>query len=71
MHTLTKENVIFDSKLSTGWFSFAEGAEVDAHDWNQRNWKGNILKSGRESPTDFCGTSHDKSLFQLVVTLYW
>ena len=32
MHTLTKENVIFDSKLSTGWFSFAEGAEVDAHD---------------------------------------
>ena len=32
MPTITKKNVIFDSKLSTGWFSVAEGAEVDAHD---------------------------------------
>ena len=32
MFTLTKENVIFDSKLSPGWFSLAEGAEVDPHD---------------------------------------
>ena len=71
MPTLTKENVIFDSKLSAGWFSVAEGAEVDAYDWNQGNWIGNILKSGRETLTDFCGTSHDKSLFQLVVTLCW
>ena len=29
MPTLTKENVIFDSKLSPGYFSLAEGAEVD------------------------------------------
>ena len=46
MPTLTKENVIFDFKLSPGWFSVAEEAEVDAHDWNQRNWKRNVLKSG-------------------------
>ena len=46
MPTLTKENVIFDTKLSPGWFSVAEEAEVDAHDWNQRNWKRNVLKSG-------------------------
>ena len=32
MPTLTKENVIFDSKLSPGQFSVTEGAEVDAHD---------------------------------------
>ena len=31
MPTLTKENVIFGSKLSPGWFSVAEGVEVDAH----------------------------------------
>ena len=71
MPTLTKENFIFDSKLSPGWFSVAEGVEVDAHDWNQGNWKGNILKSGHEKLTDFCGTCHGKSFFQLVVTLYW
>ena len=71
MPTLTKENFIFDSKLSPGWFSVAEGAEVDAHDWNQGNWKANILKSGCEKLTDFCGTCHGKSVFQLVVTLCW
>ena len=71
MPTLIKENVLFDSKLSPGWFSVAEGAEVDLHDWNQGNWKGNILKSGREKLTDFCGTCHGKSFFQLVVTLCW
>ena len=71
MPTLTKENFIFDSKLSPGWFSVAEGAEVDAHDWNQGNWKGNIFKSGREKLADFCGTCHGKSFFQLVVTLCW
>ena len=32
MPALTKENVIFDSKLSPGWFSVAEGAEIDAYD---------------------------------------
>ena len=32
MSTLTKENVIFDCKLSPGWFFVGEGAEVDAHD---------------------------------------
>ena len=58
MPALTKENVIFDSKLSPGWFSVAEGAEIDAYDWNPRNWKGNILKSGCEKLTDFCGTCH-------------
>ena len=67
--TLTKENVIFDSKLSPGYFSVAGGAKVDAHDWNQRNWKGNILKSDRDKPADFCGTCHGKSFFQFVVTL--
>ena len=55
MFTLTKENVIFDSKLSPGWFSLAEGAEADPHDWN----------------LDFCGTCHGESFFQLVVTLCW
>ena len=30
MSTLTKENIIFDSKLSPGWFSVAQGAKVDA-----------------------------------------
>ena len=29
MPTLIKENVLFDSKISSGWFSVAEGAEVD------------------------------------------
>ena len=71
MPTLTKQNVIFDSKLSPSWFSVAEGAEVDAHDWNQGNWKGNILKSGREKLTDFCRTCHGKWFFQLVVNLCW
>ena len=71
MPTLTKKNFIFDSKLSPGWFSVAEGAEVDAHDSNQGNWKANILKSGREKLTDFSGACHGKSFFQLVVTLYW
>ena len=69
MPTLTKENVICDSKLSPSWFSVAEGAKVDAHDWNQGNWKGNILKSGREKLTDFCRTCHGKWFFQLVVNL--
>ena len=69
--TLTTENAIFDSKLSPGWFSVAEEAEVDKHDWNQGNWKGNILKSGREKLTDFCGTCHDQSFFQFAVTLCW
>ena len=69
--TFTKENVIFDSKLSPDWFSVAEGAEVDAHDWNQGNWKGYILKSGREKLTNFYGTCHGKLFFQLVVTLCW
>ena len=32
---------------------------------------GKILKSGREKLTDFCGTCHGKSFFQLVVTLCW
>ena len=30
MSTHTKENIIFDSKLPPGWFSVAQGAEVDA-----------------------------------------
>ena len=30
MSTLAKENVIFDWKLSRGWFFAAEEAEVDA-----------------------------------------
>ena len=67
MPTLTKENVFLDSNLSPGLFSVTEEAEVDAHDWNQGNWKGNILKSGREKLTDFCGTCHGKSFFQLAV----
>ena len=61
----------FNSKLSPGLFFVAEGAEVDAHDWNQGNCKGNILKSGREKLTDFCGTCDGKSFFQLVVALCW
>ena len=32
MPTCTKENVIFDSKLSPGWLFVTKGAEVDAHD---------------------------------------
>ena len=63
MSTLTNENVILDSKLSPGWFFVAEGAAVDVHDWNQENFKGNILKSGREKLTDFSGTYHGKSFF--------
>ena len=30
-----------------------------------------MLKSGREKLTDFCGTCHGKSFFQLLVTLCW
>ena len=30
-----------------------------------------MLKSGRKKLTDFCGTCHGKSFFQLVVTLCW
>ena len=63
MSTLTNENVILDSKLLPGWLSVAEGAAVDVHDWNQENFKGNILKSGREKLTDFSGTCHGKSFF--------
>ena len=63
MSTLTNENVILDSKLSPGWLSVAEGAAVDVHDWNQGNFKGNILKSGRKKLTDFSGTCHGKSFF--------
>ena len=32
MPTLTKENVIFDSKVPPGCFSVAERVEVDVHD---------------------------------------
>ena len=71
MSTLSKEIVFFNSKLSPGYFSAVEGAEADTHDWNQGNWRGNILKSGRKKLTDFCGTCHGKSFFQLVVTLCW
>ena len=58
MPTLNKQKVIFDSKVSPGWFSVAEGAEVDAHDWHQENWKGNILKSGREIFVEHVTVSH-------------
>ena len=71
MPILTKENVLFDSMPSPVLFSVAEGAEVDADDWNQGNCIGNILKSGRENFTDFCRRYHGKSFFQLVVTLCW
>ena len=70
MSTLTKESILFDSKPSPVKFSVTEGAEIDAHDWIQGNCKGNILKSGPENLTDFCGTNYGKSFFQLVVTLY-
>lgn len=30
MSSIAKENVIFDSKPSSGWFFVAEGPEVDA-----------------------------------------
>ena len=60
MPSLTKGNFIFDSKLLPGWFSVAERAEVDAHDGNEGNWKGNILKSGPEKLTNFCGTCYGK-----------
>ena len=66
MPTLTKENVIFDFKLSPGWFSVAEEAEVDAHDWNQGNWK--YLKIWSWKIVRFLW---NMSFFQLVVTLCW
>ena len=63
--------ILFDSKPSPAQFFVAEVAEVDAHDWIQGNCKGNILKSGCEKLTDFCGTCHGKSFFQLVMTMCW
>ena len=69
MPTLTKKNLFFYSNPSQ--FFVAEGAEADAHDWNQENCKGNILKYSHEKFIDFGGTCHGKSFFQLVTTFCW
>ena len=61
-------NVLFDSKPSSLYFSVAKWAEVNKHDWNQGNCKGYVLKSGHEKLTIFSGSCRGKLFFQLVVT---